>query len=608
MGVRLVRYGLEKTGGWGTFDHSELTNRDLPDQHPISAITGLEEELKKVEFDTKDSDDIHFEYDCKNKVLTGNAILLDDKFNDLKSVDGGLYCPQYVGLDTDSIMCGIISKGESLNDIYLEGQRFEHNGSWADNPNGGAALSWYWDENLNSFVQPANPDNFTGFVTKRKYDNYIHEVTLKSGSSDDDLNGVIIGYVKDPEGRSHTLSTCVDCAGSWLSFRWGICYNYYHAGAQFVLRNVNMPSGIPGNWASCPNGIRIKITKNKNIITCVCTNWGQGNLDGDDIYNENTLLRIDLNNYSWGHLFSGRVQYGYCSQSQPYSYFYNPKFYSEDCAAPYTIECSLKISKRSGNIAEIMSDGLYVPKTEISISKEEGNAIVMKDDGLYVRSGGGSSGSGGNTVVSVVTEYEHNLSEGNVIACKRKYDMLDKKYYDTYVCAIAQDWEHDNAVGVVCKVYDEHSFDYITDGFFQTDMYSDYTMGRPLYLSNMAYGQLTSVQPVYGVSKCIGYVVPGGFIVRIERGVKYNQNKILGDYIVSASMVKIRSDGFVLIEKNIGYDISIFEDFLEKIGERYINMYLEITPDKVFFKNVENHYNAAGYTYNKGIYLYTKVF
>lgn len=32
-------------GGTGTFDHNVLTNRDLPDQHPIKAITSLENEL-----------------------------------------------------------------------------------------------------------------------------------------------------------------------------------------------------------------------------------------------------------------------------------------------------------------------------------------------------------------------------------------------------------------------------------------------------------------------------------------------------------------------------------------------------------------------------------
>lgn len=32
-------------GGSGTTDHSALLNRDLHDQHPMSAITGLEEAL-----------------------------------------------------------------------------------------------------------------------------------------------------------------------------------------------------------------------------------------------------------------------------------------------------------------------------------------------------------------------------------------------------------------------------------------------------------------------------------------------------------------------------------------------------------------------------------
>lgn len=35
----------------GTADHSILLNRDLPDQHPISAITGLEEALSTFVFE-----------------------------------------------------------------------------------------------------------------------------------------------------------------------------------------------------------------------------------------------------------------------------------------------------------------------------------------------------------------------------------------------------------------------------------------------------------------------------------------------------------------------------------------------------------------------------
>lgn len=32
-------------GGGGTSDHSQLTNRDISDQHPISAVTGLQDAL-----------------------------------------------------------------------------------------------------------------------------------------------------------------------------------------------------------------------------------------------------------------------------------------------------------------------------------------------------------------------------------------------------------------------------------------------------------------------------------------------------------------------------------------------------------------------------------
>lgn len=41
------------TSGGGVSDHSRLTNRDLADQHPISAITNLQDLLdKKLDSDT----------------------------------------------------------------------------------------------------------------------------------------------------------------------------------------------------------------------------------------------------------------------------------------------------------------------------------------------------------------------------------------------------------------------------------------------------------------------------------------------------------------------------------------------------------------------------
>lgn len=43
------------SGEGGTRRHSQLTERDLPDQHPIDAITGLREALDKPHFKTDET-------------------------------------------------------------------------------------------------------------------------------------------------------------------------------------------------------------------------------------------------------------------------------------------------------------------------------------------------------------------------------------------------------------------------------------------------------------------------------------------------------------------------------------------------------------------------
>ena len=49
MGVRLVRYTRNNSKVNISNDHDELVNRDLMNQHPIYAITGLQEVLNILE-------------------------------------------------------------------------------------------------------------------------------------------------------------------------------------------------------------------------------------------------------------------------------------------------------------------------------------------------------------------------------------------------------------------------------------------------------------------------------------------------------------------------------------------------------------------------------
>lgn len=513
MGVRLVRHGLEKIGGSGTYDHDELENRDLPDQHPISAITGLQKELNKklevINFTARGSDNLYLNYNVSSKLLQGYVRIMSDKNNDIKNLEEGLFVPKYIGVDTTSIKCSMISKGESLQEIYDNGFKFEHQQStWSDRAPSVDAIgydAWYWDDYLQSFVMPNNPKNLTGFITERKYDGYTHEVTVKSGFHDDDFNGVIIAAMRDNNGYLHTLTCGVD-HGGWPNFRWGICYNYRHPNQHFVYRRGDgdadtkltkdqMPQNRPsGGWNG--DSVRIKVTKNKNIITCECSDWNSSS------YNSNTKLTLNLNNYSWGYRFTGRVHYGYCSESQPDSYFQNPKFYSEDCAAPYTVECSLRISASSGNIARINSDGLYVPPPKNFISGTSSNLLKYNSSGyLYV---------------------DHNSIQRSVFTITStavSFSIGDFVYYDRdagrYDKALAVEGMKSNVIGMVCNG-SGNTYYIMTHGYLSTGTYSSFLSGYPFYLSDTDAGKAVQSSPA--VSRLLGYRLSDGILISMGSG------------------------------------------------------------------------------------------
>ena len=124
------------------------------------------------------------------------------------------------------------------------------------------------------------------------------------------------------------------------------------------------------------NGITVRITKNENIITAACSDWNS------NVINENTLITINLDDYSWGHLFRADVKYGYCNLSQPNSYFTNIDFQSKMSANSSKLLANVKISAESDNAIEQKSDGLYAPI--LRISEQDNNALEKVSDGYFV--------------------------------------------------------------------------------------------------------------------------------------------------------------------------------------------------------------------------------
>ncbi len=693
MGVRLVRYS-RFTGTNGSSDgsalqgndHDELINRDLLNQHPIYAITGLQEVLNLLEDSIQDigtaipDGDKKLQDQINEHLKTIGAIkdkinALEESLNALKAIkyndtntvdltyatdtstleadvkiwtpdsgeqntnaiqvsDKGLYVPKFTSQDSATITWSEKVLGESLNEIFTDGVKFSHDtSSWSNHFETSEENSWYWDNNLQSFVQSANSSYFTGFISKKDFDCYTHSCTIKSTDNDDDANGLVIGYKTDEDGYTHTLTVLCDRGGLGGN-TFAVWYNYYHPGATRIAYKTFNTSGA---WNSVPNGIFVEVKKYGNQVSVCCSQFNSTELD------ESMRLNIDLSTYSFGHLFNGPVQYGYCNISQKLSYFQNVSFVSSYVATSTIALASVKISNDPLNCLEARQDGLWVKDFVVSpdennilecrdngcyvpdnyrlssvannailkeddglwaekflISPDVSNALVKKDNGYFVKefifNVSPTSGNGlklqddgyyvrDNPNYRSVTQTNHGLVVGDFI-----YYHPSGKYYK----AQALDTYASNIVGMVTKVMSVNTFEYQWAGFFETSLFSienGYTQGMPLFISDTEEGKVTQTQPE--ISKTVGYPVENkGVIISIERGIQYNGEASIGDFKISANTYRVRSDGFILVLEYIDYKQSLIQRLLDTVSQDFKNKYLNIDYDQgiVSFKNTVELY------------------
>lgn len=117
-------------GGGGTTDHSQLINRDIADQHPISAITGLEEALTPLTGTTETLTPLQV-YDA---IKSGKSVVLrhtDSEFGLFAFASFNIFEREKAVVSTS------IAKSRGISgDIYLVGSLAglaETNGAWVFN-------------------------------------------------------------------------------------------------------------------------------------------------------------------------------------------------------------------------------------------------------------------------------------------------------------------------------------------------------------------------------------------------------------------------------------------------------------------------------------------
>ena len=661
MGVRLVRYNRPITGNTDSntsanFDHDELINRDLANQHPIYAITGLLEflniledaidaaqgtlgqhvqssnnkitailkdiddlnarldatlaeiaHLKQLNF--QDSESVIFSHDAVTNTVTATVRVFrdpkaDEDRNAIQELATGLFVPKFTSKDSTTISWKEEVLGETLSEIFVAGSVFSHYGGTSNIANSTEANAWYWDDSLKSFVQPKNTTSFTGFVTQNTYDYYTHSVQIRSTDSDNDLNGLVIGYVTDSSGHPHTLTAVVDRGGLGGN-KLCLFYNYQLTG-QTQIASTALTGGN-GAWSAVGAGITLEARKYKNEVTVVASNWNSTTL------NEATRITIDLNDYAFGAMFSQEVKYGYCNQSQAYSFFQNASFISSNVASSTEIIASVNISKEPGNSLQVREDGLYAET--IYVSPDDSNALEKRDNGYYVRKvepaalpdnalqalDDGSLYVREYSNVRSVTQANHALSVGDFI------------YYHPnqgYQPALAIDSYDSNIVGMVTAVINSNTFEYQWSGFFATDLYSEdngYVQGMPLYISNVDAGKVLQEQP--DISKTVGYPVENkGLVISVERGIQYNMEASIGDFKVSANTFDIRSDGFIRVIEGVNYKQSLVNSLLNTLDEDFKSKYIAMDNVNQTMSFINTEYLYITNSVIDGFFLFIKAF
>jgi hypothetical protein len=217
--------------------------------------------------------------------------------------------------------------------IFSNWARFSHDGS-SNQPASAAELTaWSYNSATDRITSTTNSSTYIGFVSDKKYDNYLHEVVLSSDNADDDAIAVIIAYHVDPiTGRQNTLSAIRSVGG--VNLTWQIIYNYNRSDQQVIYDGNQFIKWGNGNYGATfsaagyvtgnPNdlwsdygttGARVKITRTGNTILCQTSDLGETS------YVAAANVTIDLTSNPVLNKFIPPSFYGYACLSQQNSTF-----------------------------------------------------------------------------------------------------------------------------------------------------------------------------------------------------------------------------------------------------------------------------------------------
>jgi hypothetical protein len=205
-----------------------------------------------------------------------------------------------------------------LSNIYSNGiKNVVYKNKMIPDPN------WKYDAGLNALYYSQNIDNFSMIINNMiPLTSYEMTIVTYSESKDDDIVGVVIGYIKDSSNTTHTISYLVSLGNDYLfdGNNTAIVLDYGLTVSR-ILDSKTIEHEEFANWSNMPNGIKFYIKKNSSEIQCKISNW-----NNPDEWNNDSVFTLDLSSSEDLEIFKDPTFYGFCVQSQENVYFTAPEF------------------------------------------------------------------------------------------------------------------------------------------------------------------------------------------------------------------------------------------------------------------------------------------
>ena len=263
--------------------------------------------------------------------LSGNTIYLGDERisadNDTLKVNGkSLFNFSSPDDALISISDKFIETSSELTDaqaptdpqvVFNTWSKFSHQGTNQPAASSADLNAWSYNTGTGAVENSRNTGSATGFYSPRKYESYTHEATLKSNGTDDDILGVIIGYVIE-DGKHYTLSAVRQTTGNIVQtgLQWGLVYNINQDHTDntrdqaLLVNGTSTAGGGTQLWNAYANGTKVRVRKIGSSLSIKTSQWNSTSID------DTTEITFDLNSDSRTQRFAGSVAYGYVAWSQ----------------------------------------------------------------------------------------------------------------------------------------------------------------------------------------------------------------------------------------------------------------------------------------------------